>query len=149
MSTIDRESPNPAGGRWNWRKWLPTTVDEWLELREMAIELRPTGIDPLRFADWLLAELRNEEPTTTHKDTLRRYRRLLWELRNPPPKPRRGGGGRSGAGGAAAKPSRKRELVDATASSKTWPATAGNPRDERYVKLSLGGDAELELADAA
>jgi hypothetical protein len=73
----------PVAGRWAWREYLPESIDEWLELRNKAIELKPERVDVLRFSDWVLGEMRGEAPPAG-SPTLSKYRRLLYELAGEP-----------------------------------------------------------------
>lgn len=82
-----RSHPDPAGGRWAWREYLPTTIDEWLALRERAAVHAPTGLDLSLFSDWMLAEMRGEAAPVRSNGTLPKYRRLLFELAEAPTPP--------------------------------------------------------------
>lgn len=117
MTAPTRTHPNPAGGRWRWRDYLPSNEAELRELRRRAIENRPAKVGVAGFIDWVYAEMTGE-PVSRDSATLGRYRRLLWELAQLEPEPsttrgRRAGGPKGG------------KLL-----------TAHNPRVGRYVKLS-------------
>lgn len=120
----------PVSGRWAWREYLPGSLDEWLELRNRVIDLRPEGVDVMRFSDWVLAEVRGERPELSFKAAAK-YRRLLYELSIEPPKRPV----RKPAPSARRVASQARRAAPGRRGTKKGvAANAENPREVGYVK---------------
>lgn len=122
----------PVSGRWAWREYLPGSTDEWLELRNRAIELRPENVDVLRFSDWVLAEMR-DEPQHASGRTLSKWRKLLYELAADQPPKRPVSNPATSARRVASQA--RRAAPGRRGTKKGVAANAENPRDVRYVEL--------------